>query len=376
MVESRLCPNCTLPVKPRQAFCANCGASLAVASHQLLVDAPETTPAPGPEAARETRPAPTAGQEPEPAPKPDPEPAREPMPEPEPEPAAGQEPEPAPKPNPEPAREPVPEPEPGPAREALPEPEPGPEPARDAAPEPVPELELEQAPAIDPELLSYPGAGGAGRIPGSYLAPADGVPPSTWTIQPSTSSILGAHRPGSNLSLPVVAIPVATPALSPAPVPSDVASAVGEPIQELVAFGLSVAGAALGIASFFLPWTGANGIGVGTTQLGAANQWAFAMPAGIPLLVVTALILGGVAGSDWAQVKLPKLASVIERVTDTILPMILGGLYLGVALLYVTLPSSFGYGTGIVVLLLAAVLLVAGSVVCMFFPSDTAAKVE
>jgi len=145
-------------------------------------------------------------------------------------------------------------------------------------------------------------------------------------------------------------------------------------VAELVAFGLSVAGAALGLASLLLPWTGVSGIGVGTTKLGAASQWAFAMPAGIPLLLVTALILGGIAGSDWAQVKLPKLASLIARVTDTILPMILGGLYLGVALMYVTLP--WGYGMGIVVLLIAAALLVAGSVVCIFFPSQSTAKGE
>ena len=137
---------------------------------------------------------------------------------------------------------------------------------------------------------------------------------------------------------------------------------------------LVVAGAALGIASFFLPWTGASGIGVGTTQAGPTNQWAFDMPAGVPLLLFTALILGGIAGSDRAQLKLPTLASVIARVTDTILPMMLGGLYLGVALLYTTLP--WGYGMGIVVLLVAAALLVAGSVVCIFFPSEAAPKLE
>jgi hypothetical protein len=145
-------------------------------------------------------------------------------------------------------------------------------------------------------------------------------------------------------------------------------------VQELVAFGLSVAGAALGIASFFLPWTGVSGVGIGTTQAGPTNQWAFAMPAGIPLLLVTALILGGMAGSDRAQVELPKFAPVIARVTDTVLPMILAGLYLGVVLLYATLP--WGYGMGIVVLLVAAILLVAGSIVCIFFPSEPAPKLQ
>jgi hypothetical protein len=145
-------------------------------------------------------------------------------------------------------------------------------------------------------------------------------------------------------------------------------------VQEVVAFGLSVAGAALGIASFFLPWTGVSGVGIGTAQAGPTNQWAFAMPAGIPLLLVTALILGGMAGSDRAQVELPKFAPVIARVTDTILPMILAGLYLGVVLLYATLP--WGYGMGIVVLLVAAILLVAGSIVGIFFPSEPAPKLQ
>jgi hypothetical protein len=98
------------------------------------------------------------------------------------------------------------------------------------------------------------------------------------------------------------------------------------------------------------------------------------MPAGIPLLLITALVLGGMAASDRAQLQLPKFAPVIARVTDTVLPMILAGLYLGVVLLYATLP--WGYGMGIVVLLVAAILLVAGSIVCIFFPSEPAPKLE
>ena len=236
----------------------------------------------------------------------------------------------------------------------------------------------ESAPGLDPALLSDPGVGGANRIPGSYLSPADALPPSTWAIQPSSSSFIGARRPSSSPSLSVGAIPISTPNTGSPPVGEDAATSRSEPVQELVAFGLSVAGAALGIASFFLPWTGVTGIGVGTTGLAsgtvATNQWAFAMPAGIPLLLLTVLILGGIAGSDRAQLELPKFAPVIARVTDTILPMILAGLYLGVVLLYATLP--WGYGMGIVVLLVAAGLLVAGSIVCIFFPSEPAPKLD
>jgi hypothetical protein len=154
-----------------------------------------------------------------------------------------------------------------------------------------------------------------------------------------------------------------------------VAPARTESTQELVAFGLSAAGAALGIASLFLPWTAVTGIGVGTTgEKVASNQWAFAMPAGIPLLLITVLVLVGIATSDRGQLKLPGLASVIGRVTDVILPMILGGIYLGVALLYATLP--YGYGMGIAILVIAATILVAGSVVSIFFPPKPAADLQ
>ncbi len=244
----------------------------------------------------------------------------------------------------------------------------------DSASEPEPAPEPDSASEPEPALLSDPGVGGANRIPGSYLSPVDALPPSTWTIQPSSSSILGTRRPGTSPSLSVGAIPISTPNTGSPPVGEDAATSRSEPVQELVAFGLSVAGAALGIASFFLPWTGVSGVGIGTTQAGPTNQWAFAMPAGIPLLLVTALILGGMAGSDRAQVELPKFAPVIARVTDTVLPMILAGLYLGVVLLDATLP--WGYGMGIVVLLVAASLLVAGSIVCIFFPSEPAPKLQ
>jgi len=309
VVESTRCPNCTSPILPGQAFCPNCGASLAGMSARL-----------------------------------DEEPVQA----------------------PEPAF--VPEPAPEPAFV----PEPAPEPA--FVPEPAPERRFEPEPVPDQALLYDPGVSVVNRVPGSYLPPAEELPPSAWTIQPSNSSIIG-RRPGSLPNMSVATIPVAAPITVPSP-ETPVAASKGESATELVAFGLSVAGAALGIASLFLPWTGVSGIGVGTTQAGGTNQWAFAMPAGIPVLVVTALILAGIVGSEKAQLELPKLALVIARVTATILPMILGGLYLGVVLMYVTLPSSFGYGMGIVILLIASLLLVAGSVVSIFFPAEPASKVE
>ena len=303
MVESTRCPNCTSPILPGQAFCPNCGASLAGMSA-----------------------------------RPDEEPIQAP------EPAIGTQP-------------------------AL-----GPEPAPELEPERAPEPPFEPEPVPDQTLLYDPGVSLVSRVPGSYLPPAEELPPSAWTIQPSNSSIIG-RRPGSLPNMSVATIPVAAPITTPSP-ETPVAASQGESATELVAFGLSVSGAALGIASLFLPWTGVSGIGVGTTQAGGTNQWAFAMPAGIPMLVVTALILAGIVGSEKAQLELPKVALVITRVTATILPMILGGLYLGVVLMYVTLPSSFGYGMGIVILMIASLLLVAGSVVSIFFPAEPASKVE
>jgi hypothetical protein len=138
----------------------------------------------------------------------------------------------------------------------------------------------------------------------------------------------------------------------------------------LVAFGLVAAGAVVGFASLFLPWAGPSGIGIGTVALSSSppqpNQWAWGMPAAIPLFLLTALVLGAAAGSDRAQLRVPALALVIARATDLILPMLLGGLYLGVGLLYVTLPPQFGFGTGVLVLTVGGCLLVAGSIVTLF----------
>ena len=318
MIDSTRCYNCTSPVAPDQAFCANCGASLVVPERPAdLVTPPGFDSAPA-----DTAPAPA---------------------------------------------------QPGQAQtdQALPDPAP-------VYPAP--------APGLDPALLSDPTDGevAANTIPDIDPSPPDVAAPTSWALQPSSAATLGLRRMGSSPILSVGAIPVSPQNMGQAvriEQPQPVALAAAEsaparkaPVQELVAFGLSTAGAALGIASFFLPWTGVNGIGIGTTQAGAANQWAFAMPAGIPLLLITALVLGGVAGSDRIQLEIPKLATVIGRVTDLILPMLLGGLYLGVVILYATLP--WGYGMGVVVLLVAAALLVAGSIVSILFPPEPATNLD
>ena len=161
------------------------------------------------------------------------------------------------------------------------------------------------------------------------------------------------------------------PPVTVAPTEAPARAARKESTQELVAFGLVAAGAVMGAASLFLPWTGVVGMGIGTTSQ-SPNQWGWSLPAAVPLFLLSALVLGGVTGSDRAKEKLPNLAPVIVQVTDLIMPLILGGLYLGVVLLYVTLPSGFGSGLllGQLAVLVGAGLLIAGGITTLFFPPD------
>ena len=157
-------------------------------------------------------------------------------------------------------------------------------------------------------------------------------------------------------------------ALSPA---SD-ESARKESTLELVAFGLVAAGAVVGLAGLFLPWATGDGIGIGNVQNAQpqANQWGLGMPAGILLFLLSGLVLGAASGSDRAKERLPNLAAIIGQVTDLIMPMVLGGLYLGVFLLYLTYP--WGFGLGVLSMLLGGGLLIAGAIVTLFFPPEVA----
>jgi hypothetical protein len=145
-------------------------------------------------------------------------------------------------------------------------------------------------------------------------------------------------------------------------------------VPELVSFGMVVGGAAVGIASLFLPWANAGGLGIGnyslSTQQPVANAWGWDMPAALPLFLISVLVLGAVAGSDVSQARLPNLARVIHLVTDFVLPTLLGGLYLGVFLLYGTLPN--GFGIGLIGILLGACSLIVGSAITLFYPMAAA----
>ena len=237
----------------------------------------------------------------------------------------------------------------------------------DEAPVTEPQPEVEAAPVVEAAVEAAP--------------VVEAAPALDRTLQPSATVTVGS-RPWESIpstAAETTLVPPAPPTAPAAPAtpPAGVKAALALPetAQELVAFGLGAAGTALAIASFFLPWTGVSGVGIGSTGAKVvSNQWAFAMPAAVPMLLISVLALAAITVSDRAQVELPRFALVIARITDIFLPLILGGLYLGVALLYMTLP--YGYGTGIVVLIMAAAVLIGGAAVAVAFPPHSTSKPE
>ena len=213
-------------------------------------------------------------------------------------------------------------------------------------------------PAAEPAPFPTP-------FPASAKAAPMSLAESVASAAPPTSSATAPAAPGYPAQFGATA-PTAHPATAAMATPPALDQpARKESTQALVAFGLIAAGSLIGMASLFLPWTTVNGIGVGTTgSTPPPNQWGWAMPAAIPLFLFSVLVLGAASGKDRAQERLPNLSIVIGRVTDLIMPMVLGGLYLGVFLLYVTLP--WGCGSGVFGLLVGAGLLIAGAIVTLF----------
>jgi len=245
---------------------------------------------------------------------------------------------------------------------------PDPSPAVDAAPavehDAVPPLgsaaEPEPAPPLDTA---------------SELEPASS--PSLYQVIPTHPSF-SPFSPAPVQPAPVSPAPGSPPSASSLePAPPDVGPEVRttaerkESVQELVAFGLVAAGAVVGIASLFLPWGNAtDGAGIAIDALRSrANEWGWSMSSAIPLLLLSALMLGAAYGSDRAKERIPKLAGVVGQVTDLILPMTLGGLYLGVVVMAATYP--WGFGIGVAVMFVAAGLLIGGAVMNLFFPPKT-----
>jgi hypothetical protein len=409
VVDSANCPRCSSPVLPDTSFCANCGAFLTGSTDRQSAVEPAAVPRP-PDPQAESIQASRPGVETESGVLTGLETAAELGP------AAA----------PQAVLAPEAEPELAVAAEIHVETASDAQSVAEAPTPPEAEAELERAAPV--------GDGPVGRVPGGYLPPSAAYRGSGWAPPEHDQADASARPAGPSMSLSVGAVPInsagagapvrsiteapdsiatpsapsaapfgATPGSAPLMTsppeplgtipgryePSAAAASLAaartvatataaapagrETVQELVAFGLVAAGGVVGIASFFLPWAGTTGIGIGTVATGdslpSPNQWAWGMPAAIPIFLLTALVVGAAVGSDRAQQRLPVLASIIARTTDLILPMLLAGLYFGVGLLYVTLP--YGYGTGIFLLMVGGCLLLAGSFVALFLtPSD------
>ena len=144
-----------------------------------------------------------------------------------------------------------------------------------------------------------------------------------------------------------------------------------KPRNELAALILTGLGGAVALVSFILPWANDAGLAIGSMgTTGSPPQpgaWAFDTPAGWPLFLVTLLLLACALGGERLRGLMPALAPVIRRLTEIVAPLALGSGLLGVTLLYLTLP--WGCGSGPMVLAVGACLLIAASMVALFFPS-------
>ena len=267
----------------------------------------------------------------------------------------------------------VPQPAAAPSDAAAPAPAAWPLAARWPQPEPSqPFLGTIQAgsPPSEPPVYSVPTA-----RPG-FAPQRPPAPPSPFAQPPVTPSFVVQRPPAppSPFAQPAPQVPAGPTAPS---LQDSVRPARKESIPELISFGLVAAGAVIGIMSLFLPWAGVTGIGIGTESIAGSppppNQWGWGMPAGFLLFLLSLTVLVAAAGSDRAQERFPRLTLAISRVTDLILPMILGGLYLGVVFMYMTVPAGYGPGlyTGQFALVLGAGLLIAGAIVTIFFPPET-----
>jgi hypothetical protein len=211
----------------------------------------------------------------------------------------------------------------------------------------------------------------AGAPATPYSAPVQ-APPAASVAVPALAQAPEA-RPLAGGGGPVVAPPV-SPARPVVPMTTSerikvtLASMAAEPKSELAATCLTALGGALALVGFALPWTAENGLGVGTVDIHPRpGAWAFDTAAGWPLFLIAALLLASILASDQLEELMPGLAVTIRRLTEVAVPMLLGAILLGVSLLYVTLP--WGFGGGIVLVTLGATLLIAGSIVGLFFPA-------
>ena len=212
---------------------------------------------------------------------------------------------------------------------------------------------------------------GAGRLAAASIGPT-GAAVATAYMPPRTPAPAQGASPLMGRAVPSAAgrptVPTVVPITTADKIKATLASIAAEPKSELVVTGLTALGGAIGLVSFFLPWTAQNGMGVGTVDAHPRpGAWAFDTAGGWPIFLITVILLGLILTSDRVEELVPALAPTIRRLTEMVLPMLLGGILLGVGLLYQLLP--WGCGGGILPLMFGAVLLVAGSIVGLFFPA-------
>jgi len=263
--------------------------------------------------------------------------------------------------------------------------------------QPVARLPERPAPTPSAPVRPIPGSGPFGALPQMPLAPDPAASPLAAALAPAAPS--GAQALEPDPAPAGAALPDQVQADSPTPLPAPVpnatqvgprpiatlplaasaATAVAPPeahsgrkesVQELLAFGLIAGGAVIGMACLFLPWGNSlDGAGVGIDAAHAGpNQWGWSMNVALPLFLLSGLMLGAAFGSDRAKERMPRLASVVGQVTDMIMPMVLGGLYLGVVLMAITYP--WGFGVGPLAMLLGGCLLIGGAAVTLFWPPE------
>jgi len=227
------------------------------------------------------------------------------------------------------------------------------------------------APTLDrylaPSASRSLGAIGAARPAPAPLASASPVPGAVPAPgqAPEARPLAGG---GPVAAQPVSSARPVVPMTTSEKIKVTLASMAAEPKSELAATGLTALGGALVLVGFALPWTADNGLGVGTVDIHPRpGAWAFDTAAGWPLFLIAALLLASILASDKLEELMPGLAVTIRRLTEVAVPMLLGAILLGVSLLYVTLP--WGFGGGIVLVTLGATLLIAGSMVGLFFPA-------
>jgi hypothetical protein len=247
--------------------------------------------------------------------------------------------------------------------------------------EPADATDLESSPAAEPAAWSSDDADATfeadltwSSLPGTLAAPPaePGAASSPVAAQtPAAPAVLGSP----DAPQPAAAASAAATASSPGEAPSDfyararltLTSIAAEPRRELVMLSLTALGATMSLVSFFLPWAADNGLAVGTIDLHPrAGAYAFDTPAGWPLFFVLVLLIAPVLLADVIEQLLPAAARLVKRLTEVALPMLAGGILVGVSLLYLTIP--WGCGGGLVVLGLGGMLLVISALVGLLFP--------